>query len=694
MNDFKSVLLTLGDEAFFELVRNYLGPVKTPFNKHDLIGRLESFLRREEIQDQIISLIDEEDAELLSAIWMLGEPDFDELYLLFARKRSYLDMHHRVLNLEDRLLVYRSGERLRLNPILQEPLEGEVLRPDRLFVSRPRKANEQEPTPPWVTDTLLVSLYAYLQERPEVFRADHTLRKRTLNDLASRLPELVRPVRVSPGGGEVVRATVLLDALVAAGAVAEGDGLQPIPEVWERLSGLSTTRRLATLAAARACHPQHETGALPEAIEVVLSVLPQDRALSALSVERLLLVLAPEQSTDTTRRAREMMGLIGLLTVLDDEHVLVAPLPSETTETKPLVVQPNFDLMMPEEFAFADGLFVARFARLTRHDRYPHFELTKGSLAAALREGERFDEIAERLSSLAGGRLPQNVTVTMRQWAAEYESVRLFRGIVLTVEKARRYAVEHSEEIRSLIRRELAPGVYLLHERDVEAVQQALEGAGVELVPELPVVAPPHRSPLDIAGTGAAAATVNRTRLETLRRALEHADAPGADAPGSDEPGGVSGPPADEHENTPGHSGSWRQKIQAGIEDDELTEEQREDLAARVRQKLILSPEQIRPGVLKTEKREARGLDYIGKVRIIEEVVRNGGAFLEIIERSEDGAPQRRLVEPLELSKRDNELYLAGEELPERTPVELRVRKLGLVRRLRAGLVKRKPTHR
>ena len=52
---FQSALLTLPDDAFFELIRNYLGPVKTPFNKHTLIARLVSFLRKPEI---------------LSAVWL------------------------------------------------------------------------------------------------------------------------------------------------------------------------------------------------------------------------------------------------------------------------------------------------------------------------------------------------------------------------------------------------------------------------------------------------------------------------------------------------------------------------------------------------------------------------------------------------------------------------------------------------
>ena len=202
MADFKSALLTLGDEAFFGLVRNYLGPIRTPFNKHDLIKRLESFLRRPDIQERIVGLIDDEDAQLLSAVWMLGEPDFDELYLLFAGERSYLDLHQRLLNLEDRLLVYRDHDRLLINPILQGLLEERVLRAELLFASRPLRSDDPHAPPPWVTDTLLVSLYAYAHEHPELFRADHSLRKRARTDLAERLPPLAEPVASGPLAGD------------------------------------------------------------------------------------------------------------------------------------------------------------------------------------------------------------------------------------------------------------------------------------------------------------------------------------------------------------------------------------------------------------------------------------------------------------------------------------------------------------
>ncbi|MFW6288482.1 MAG: hypothetical protein ACOC2Q_01740 [Spirochaetota bacterium] len=666
MSDFKSALLTLRDEAFFELVRNYLGPVKTPFNKHDLIARLEGFLRKETIQNRIVGLIDDEDAELLTAIWMLGEPDFDEIHLFFARQRSYLDLHQRLLNLEDRLLIYRAGEHLRINPILLERLEESVLRVESLFASRERLDTDPEPRSPWVSDTLLIALHSYLCEGPEVFRADRSLRKRALNDLRERLPVIIEPA-VHPEGQ--LRATPLLEALLAAGAVVEESGLYPVSDIWDELAALSPLQRIVAVVAAIAGE-EDDPGSLAPAIEGVVTTLPSGRAMSTISVERLLLVLAPDQSAETCRRAREMMTVAGLLIPVDEEFVLLAELPEEHEERKPLVVQPNFELTMPEEFSFADGLLVARISKLRRHDRYPRFELTKERVAASLRNGLDIETIIDRLTSLAGGQLPQNIVVTMQSWAGEHESVRLFKGVVLTVEEARRPVVEHAASVQGLVRERLAPGVYLIDERDVEAMQSALEDAGVELVPE--IAATPRRGTAPIRVESRK--LIDHGRLATFSRVFR-----------------VTG-----EKRAPARpiSRDWLEDIQKRLDEKSLTPEQREELAGRVRNKLILGVEQVRPDTFKTEKTEARGLDYVGKVRIIEQAIRTGSSLLEIIERSEDGSPHRRLVEPIEMNKRENELVLVGEELPRRSRVELLVRKLGLVRRLRSGLVKRRARHR
>ena len=50
-------LLTMNDTHFFELLRMYLGEIKTPFNKQKLIEELSAFLRKDENVNVIVSLL-------------------------------------------------------------------------------------------------------------------------------------------------------------------------------------------------------------------------------------------------------------------------------------------------------------------------------------------------------------------------------------------------------------------------------------------------------------------------------------------------------------------------------------------------------------------------------------------------------------------------------------------------------------
>ena len=54
-------LSVMPDSHFFDLLRMYLGEIKTPYNKQNLIENLSGFLRKEENKQTIISLLSKED---------------------------------------------------------------------------------------------------------------------------------------------------------------------------------------------------------------------------------------------------------------------------------------------------------------------------------------------------------------------------------------------------------------------------------------------------------------------------------------------------------------------------------------------------------------------------------------------------------------------------------------------------------
>ena len=118
-----------------------------------------------------------------------------------------------------------------------------------------------------------------------------------------------------------------------------------------------------------------------------------------------------------------------------------------------------------------------------------------------------------------------------------------------------------------------------------------------------------------------------------------------------------------------------------------LTPEVAEEFTARIKKRFILFPDQIYPKALEGQKKaEAKGLDFIGKVRLIEQALESGKEILEIIERSSSGTPKRILLAPMGLDKSQKELVLVGKPLPRGDTIRIEVRKLSLIRKLQSAL--------
>ncbi len=103
--EWRKLFFDLSDQAFFDLVRNYLGDIHTPFNKHTLLDQLEHFLLNKTNLEQLFSMIDSSDAALLSAIDLLGTATIDRLYAIFSDEMPFYSFYTHLLNLEERLLI-------------------------------------------------------------------------------------------------------------------------------------------------------------------------------------------------------------------------------------------------------------------------------------------------------------------------------------------------------------------------------------------------------------------------------------------------------------------------------------------------------------------------------------------------------------------------------------------------------------
>lgn len=642
----KSTLLTVSDSAFFEIMRNYLGDLKTPFNKHDLIGRLDSFLRDESVQDSIANMIGPDEARVITAAAMLEGPTLADMHKFGLTGESYADLHYTVLNLEDRLIIYEDEEgRLWITPHLLPRLESSVIHPGRLFPSRPVDGPSQ--TLPWLTDVFLVALLSYLLEEPDLFRSDGELRKRAEGELASRFPRIF-------GAAEGNRRwSIVTSILETIGLAARSESkLLTRNQVWRDLADLTRPSRLhlAWATALQGLGWGAERGA--ERMAGLLSALPVDRALSADAVRRLISYTAADEAADD--EILEVLTDLGLLLEHEEGWFSKNPHLGAVDDAgregeAPCILQPNFELTVKPWIDLDVGITVAFFAGLVQFDTYPRFEITKTSISRALASGFESDSLADHIRRLTGDSLPQNIAFSVQDWAREYESVQLYEGTVLVVDEVRRHLVEHSEDVQAFVHRALAPGVYLVR----QGFEEALEAAGIDVVPQVQRVDSsrrnPHRLPRGL----------KQFRPEHLSVKIETSEPPALERTSSSE------------------------ELREAIEASGLNADLKDDLRQRWKRKLIVHPDQIATARGRREKNEARGLDYLGKVKLIQQTVSSKTHHLEVVARDKKGAPLRYLIRPEHVDKTGKELLLVGKTIPDGQDVQLPVSKLSLVRKLR-----------
>lgn len=114
---------------FFELVRIYLGEVKTPYNKQKLAEEIGAFLRKKETRDSIVKFLDGTDIKILTAIKFLNEPDIEKLEKFFSSSIQQGDFYSAVASLEERLLIFsvhvkNEKNLIKINPYLEDDLSG------------------------------------------------------------------------------------------------------------------------------------------------------------------------------------------------------------------------------------------------------------------------------------------------------------------------------------------------------------------------------------------------------------------------------------------------------------------------------------------------------------------------------------------------------------------------------------------
>ena len=183
VDDWKRTLLTLEDEPFFELIKNHLGKVQTPYHKPSIINSIEKFLLNPETRSRILALLNDDESAVTAFILRSGGSDFDHLYRYFHDNYSELRFKSLMENLQERLIIYRDESGFYfVNPVLEEELE------QRTEETISVKAFPERTGEAWFTEEMMIAFLSFLQDNSSPCKQSGELKKSVRSSFIELFP--------------------------------------------------------------------------------------------------------------------------------------------------------------------------------------------------------------------------------------------------------------------------------------------------------------------------------------------------------------------------------------------------------------------------------------------------------------------------------------------------------------------------
>ena len=682
----KSAVMTMPDNSFFELLRSVFGKIKTPFKKQQLVNELETFLLREDIQKVITAYIDETDAKIITAVTFFGEPAPEELESFFSGEINCAQLQDIIVNLEERFILYRFSDektvRLALNPVLEKvllPFTADVstlfpaVSPAETLTGTDTVTAPKPPQAAVLDDRILAGLFSFVSAGEYFFKAENIIRKKVIEAGKVCFPGIELPL--------------VLGSLQMLGLFyAEGDRLIPDKKRFEDFGELSPRERSEYCAAALLVYSESKTPSeilpplfrnkireITKFIHHFLDSLEAELLYPEKSLTRLTEILKAKTDAAITSSAMlEVMEKTGLIVTVSPELRQLGAVVKNTAEkhNEPVIaVDSGFTILVYPEINYTDVLSLASAMAIREAGPVVRFELDRDSAVRAFDRNIGADEIIELLQRLSGFKIDNNFIWTLKDWENRHREVSLKKGVILTLAEDRRYLIE-TRRFASMNIETLAPGVYLLPENTTNEASAALQNAGIDIIARpcknetyMPTSSnfPPPSNILSFGGHEAFASQLFLKKIPA---------ASAEDLPKT--------------EPLPDHA-TLTEDFHAILKEMPLDKTAQAELAARINRRLILCGAQLKEAYVRYEKLEARLLDYAGKQNIAKQAIAQQSP-LELVLLGGEKAEKRIFGIPKALEKDGGELVLVIIPAEGQENMRIPLGKVSLLRRIKKSI--------
>lgn len=675
----QNAVLSLDEHQFFDIMRLYLGEIKTPYNKQRLTEQLASFIHNEENQENILSLLDSVDLSLISAVRFIENPTKEVLSEFFSGEYQLADIYFELSNLVSRLIlfiqkdVYSGKEYYRINPLLEEKIGplisvSYLLRPAAVAIMNMEDQFSISPN-------FIAGFVSFLNHQGCSCKMDGTVRKTDMSKIQA----------VFPGKEKCIQK--LIRAFINLSLVIEGEKRLEVDEKrLEIFAQLSTQVQYALLTVGACTRLGREN--LKKHSELILDTLasiPQSGY--TISAIKKIAYLASSNKTSidgTTGASRfsqilqaakksgeaadETSGSIiemmiesavdfGLLCKLgtDEEgrdvyktsDVFAVP----ESAPKVLNVDSTFTVTILPGLSLKDLLPLTNFLQINSCSVVTDFLLTKQSASVAFDKGYDVEMIFNQLESYSSYALPQNLKINVTDWYNNYVSAMVYYGYVLKVTGNNISIAENNSKISRHIKEKLADGVYLLDIPPTKEIQSFLSESGLDFMGKV-------RTP---------SLSEEKIPFPLIKKGSPV----------------VFDSAAAQNESF-ANAASIINELKTNLETMDLTKEQHDNLLNRINQRLIISKNQLMITSVRTEILEAAGTDHGGKMHLIDAALATGDTVEIVVPNyKEEGQYFTLIGKPIGFTKQGNDAIARFELLPDHSIENFIVSKITHLKRLR-----------
>lgn len=702
--------LELDENRFSETMRMYLGEIKTPYNKQNLISSLESFLHQKENLIAIKSFVTPEELEIICATVFIPDCTDEKLNNFFDKTFSFSFLYETLVNLEERLILFRSKNIqndfiIEFNPLLEDAFYDLIKIEKLLPKIQIEKKSDLKSS---ISAEFIAAFISFVLENPNLVKHDRTLKKHTIeiaNEIFSEKNDALKILfdgfvnlgllKESNFGYEFdwnkldkfvtqnFTEQLIYIAVASVGHFSRDElrlKSQLLIDTLFNLDGLCFTKllflRTSFLVAAR---PGIKDEPKKNGLSRFARILGENRASTKIQIndeDQTKLDSIENDSSDFKNQtsseisefekifdATVALGIISCCETSfnkqdvfqttkltsDDAHFL-----GEKNNLNEMIsVDPGMSVNLMPGYALKDILPIVRFMKILRYDTVSTYTINRQSIMRGFDTGLSANTILDLLSKRTLYSVPENLSVQIEDWYALYSSTCVYRGFVLKLQGKSAIAAEHNSVLAQHIHSVIAPGIFLLDVNDDAQAIQLLKDSGLDFVGKIKTVQLENISP-DFFKLNLDGKKINeRLGFEVPKEKIETCD-----------------------------SKKIKEQMYEALAKLKLNPAQKEELELRIIRKVILNPKQLNPNILHLERTNADAMDFAGKLYIIDLAIKSHEKvemFFGVDNVFVTGFP-------ISVNKKNDEIYVEIQLEQKNIVREYSVAKATSIRRIKKGI--------